>query len=90
MTNQTKGERNGIAGGTPAGPPAAEAAQGWRQPYLTVGGDLVIPFDSDPKYHWWKGGQSVRRTLAEVRAKLEGEKQQNAAGAQVSAAVVVT
>jgi hypothetical protein len=36
------------------------------KPYLTAGGVLGIPFDSDPKYHWWKGGQSVAETRAEV------------------------
>lgn len=39
-----------------------------RKPYLTADGTLVIPFDSDPKYHWWKGGQSVKDTLAEIKA----------------------
>ena len=39
-----------------------------RWPYLTPGGDLVIPFDSDPKYHWWKSGQSVKATIAELKA----------------------
>ena len=24
------------------------------KPYLTKSGDLVIQFDSDPRYHWWK------------------------------------
>lgn len=47
-----------------------------REPFLTPGGDLSIPFDSDPKYHWWNGGQSVKQTLAEVRAKLETERRQ--------------
>ena len=42
-----------------------------REPFLTVDGDLSIPFDSDPKYHWWKGGQSVKQTLAEVKARAE-------------------
>ena len=38
-----------------------------RLPFLTAGGTLSIPFDSDPKYHWWKvGGQSVEQTRAEV------------------------
>jgi len=41
-----------------------------RLPYLTPGGDLVIPFDSDPKYHWWKGGQSVASTRAEALARM--------------------
>ncbi len=26
------------------------------KPYLTKSGDLVIQFDSDPRYHWWKPG----------------------------------
>jgi hypothetical protein len=37
-------------------------------PYLTPGGTLVIPFASDPKYHWWNGGQSVEQTRVEVRS----------------------
>jgi hypothetical protein len=45
-----------------------------RVPYLTPGGTLVIPFDSDPKYHWWKAGQSVEQTRAEVLARLEMER----------------
>jgi hypothetical protein len=39
-----------------------------RLPYLTPGGVLVIPFDSPERFHWWKGGQSVPETLAEVRS----------------------
>ena len=39
------------------------------KPYLTPAGDLVIPNNSDPKYHWWKqGGQPVNKTMAELRA----------------------
>lgn len=40
---------------------------GLRLPYLTPEGSLVIPFDSPARFHWWKGGQSVAATLAEVR-----------------------
>ena len=41
-------------------------------PYLTPDGDLRIPFDSDPRYHWWKkGGQTVRETLEELNAPIE-------------------
>jgi hypothetical protein len=46
---------------------------GERLPYLTAGGDLVIPFDSPERYHWWKtDGQrlSVAEIRAEVRAGL--------------------
>jgi hypothetical protein len=42
-------------------------------PYLTPSGTLVIPFDSDPKYHWWKTGQSVEQTRAEVLARMQAE-----------------
>lgn len=49
-----------------------------RLPYITAGGDLVIPFDSDPKYHWWKGGQSVKQTLAELQGRLGAEREQRA------------
>ena len=46
----------------------------YPKPYLTPGGDLVIPHNSDPKYHWWKGGQKVDKTVAELRAKAESGK----------------
>jgi hypothetical protein len=38
----------------------------YREPYFTADGTLVIPFDSDPKYHWWKDGQSVKQTREEL------------------------
>lgn len=44
-----------------------------RKPYLAADGTLVIPFDSDPKYHWWKGGQSVALTRAEVVGWIEAK-----------------
>jgi hypothetical protein len=43
-----------------------------KLPFTTAGGTLVIPFDSPPRYHWWKGGQSVKVTLAEIRARTSG------------------
>jgi hypothetical protein len=47
----------------------------YPKPYLTAGGDLVIPHNSDPKYHWWKpGGQKVDKTREELRAKAESGK----------------
>lgn len=33
------------------------------RPYLDSEGDLVIPFGSDPRYHWWLGSHCVRPTL---------------------------
>ncbi len=39
-----------------------------RLPFLTPVGDLSIPFDSPERFHWWKGGQSVADTRAEVES----------------------
>lgn len=36
------------------------------RPYLEPDGGLVIPFGSDPRYHWWAGGQSVAETMKEI------------------------
>ncbi len=59
---------------TPGGEPPLQTASGERLPFLTAGGDLSIPFDSPERYHWWRGGQSVETTLAEVRAALASQK----------------
>ena len=34
------------------------------KPYLKPDGTLVIPHNSDPKYHWWRGGQKVEELKA--------------------------
>lgn len=39
-------------------------------PYFSESGDLVIPFDADPKYFWWAGRQSVRETREELRRNM--------------------
>ena len=52
-----------------AGLPPSVAGE--HLPFLTAGGTLSIPFDSPERYHWWRGGQSVAATLAEVRANQE-------------------
>lgn len=49
-------------------------------PHFTPGGTLVIPMNSDPKYHWWKGGQSVAATRAEVMARPEVERTKRTVG----------
>lgn len=36
------------------------------RPYFNGNGDLVIPFDSPRRYHWWAGGQSVSETIREI------------------------
>jgi hypothetical protein len=42
-----------------------------RLPYLLADGTLVIPFDSPERYHWWKGGQSIRQTVGELKERKE-------------------
>ena len=54
-----------------------------RLPYLTPGGVLGIPFDSPGRFHWWKGGQSVAETLAEVRSWMTAAKGKEGHGAHV-------
>jgi hypothetical protein len=41
------------------------------RPYLDRNNTLRIPFDSDPKYHWWAGGQSIAETLAQLEVSPE-------------------
>ena len=42
------------------------------RPYLNAHGELIIPFESDPKYHYWKsGGQRLAVTLLELNASAE-------------------
>ena len=43
------------------------------RPYLTEHGDLVIPFDSPERYHWWISGQTILDTLAEIERNLSKE-----------------
>ena len=45
-------------------------------PYLLSDGTLVIPFNSPERYHWWKGGQSVRQTRAELLAQCHHERKE--------------
>ena len=40
-------------------------------PYFDKCGDIVIPFDCDPKYHWWNGGQSISKTINELKRKKD-------------------
>lgn len=36
-------------------------------PYLDVYGELRIPFDSEPRFHYWAGGQSIKQTEEEFK-----------------------
>jgi hypothetical protein len=38
------------------------------RPHINPQGELILPFTSDPKYHWWAGGQSILETLRELGA----------------------
>ncbi len=42
-----------------------------REPFLTPSGDLIIPMESDSRYHWWRNGQSILQTLLELGASEE-------------------
>src|SRR5262245_28218815 len=37
-------------------------------PHINEQRDLVIPFDCNPKYKYWQGGQSIWATLKELNA----------------------
>ena len=36
-------------------------------PYLGRNARLVIPFDSDARFHWWNGGQELEETIQAVK-----------------------
>lgn len=38
-----------------------------NKPYFNETGDLVIPFNSPLKYHWWAGGNSLKEILEELK-----------------------
>ena len=42
-----------------------------KMPYLDRHGTLIIPFDCDPRYHWWNNGQSIIETLKELGASKD-------------------
>ena len=38
------------------------------KPFIDGNGTLHTPLASDPRYHWWNGGQTVEQTLLELDA----------------------
>ena len=58
LDNETLNERMAIMGEN------CEPEQ--TEPYVTSFGVLVIPFNSDKKYHYWAGGQSICDILKEL------------------------
>ena len=60
-----------------------------KLPYLTPGGDLVIPFDGDPKYHYWKpGGQPLAQTRREVETSNIQHRTSNIEGGETHAVTI--
>jgi len=57
--------------------PTVQQPEKPRLPYLTPADDLVIPFDSPERYHWWKPPHEqrlrVREILAEARERKEND-----------------
>ncbi|MFH1080762.1 MAG: hypothetical protein V1766_10995, partial [Pseudomonadota bacterium] len=39
-----------------------------HSPCIDQTGAIIIPFNADPKYHYWNGGQSLADTLMELNA----------------------
>ena len=37
-------------------------------PHIDHTGAMIIPFNADPKYHYWNGGQPLSDTLMELNA----------------------
>ena len=60
-----------VLSGCKAGVPSVPKNK--QLPYLLSDGTLVIPFNSPERYHWWKGGQSIRRTRAEMTERKEND-----------------
>ena len=52
-----------------AGPDKVKAVQ--KMPYIDEHGILVMPFNCNPKYWWWAGGQTIIETLRELNAPNE-------------------
>lgn len=46
-------------------------------PYLSPSGLLVIPFASNPRFHWWKEGQDPDVTRAEVLERMKNAENEN-------------
>jgi len=60
-----------------------EDADDKRQPlpYLTPSGDLVIPFDSPERYHWWKPPHEGRLRVRDIQAEVLERRKEDENGA---------
>ncbi|MEE9443220.1 MAG: hypothetical protein V3V99_11210 [candidate division Zixibacteria bacterium] len=43
-----------------------------HKPFIDQYDDLVIPFSSDRRFHWWNGGRSIEETIKEIEGKFKG------------------
>ncbi|PIR01277.1 MAG: hypothetical protein COV66_02345 [Nitrospinae bacterium CG11_big_fil_rev_8_21_14_0_20_45_15] len=41
----------------------------YPEPYFRENGSLVIPSNSNPRYHWWNGGMLIEETIAELKSR---------------------
>lgn len=48
-----------------------EAGKIKPMPFITRWGTLTIPHNSPERYHWWNRGQSILKTLEELKADNE-------------------
>jgi hypothetical protein len=49
-----------------------------KLPFLNSANDLVVPFCSNSRFHWWNGGQSAKQTRAQIPEKHDAWTQKNA------------
>ena len=84
-TGLKQGVRSVQEGGAAVEPPLelVQGVRSVRMPYLTPGGVLGIPIESPERFHWWKGGQSLEQTRAEVEQWIR-----EAAGKEINGAGV--
>jgi hypothetical protein len=40
-------------------------------PYIDHAGTIIIPFNADPKYHYWNGGQPLSQTMIELNTSKD-------------------
>jgi hypothetical protein len=52
-----------------------------RLPYVTCAGDLVIPFDSPERYHWWKPPFESRMRVKQIKGEALERKMEEENGA---------
>lgn len=40
-------------------------------PFISPEGDLIVPFNTDPEYYWWKGGKNIKEITERTKYKHE-------------------